>query len=75
MAKKDIKTEGSTPSPTLPMQGGGGDSLRVAYHDGPEEIGFFGREWRRGIAQQVTADELAGMQARGDYNEFNFKQE
>ena len=75
MAKKDIGAEGSTPSPTLPLPGGGSDSLRVAYHNGPEEIGFFGREWQRGIAQSVTANELAGMQARGDYNEFNFKQE
>ena len=50
-------------------------SFRVAYHAGPEEIGFFGRTWHRGVALEVTVNELTGMQARGDYNEFNFKQE
>ena len=49
--------------------------LRVAYHAGPEEIGFCGRTWQRGVAQSVTADEWAAMQARGDIEEFNFTKE
>lgn len=49
--------------------------LSVAYHDGPPEIGFSGRHWQRGVAQPVTAEEWAAMQARADFNEFNFSEE
>lgn len=49
--------------------------LSVAYHDGPPEIGFYGRNWQRDIAQPVSPDEWAAMQLRGDFNEFNFTEE
>lgn len=75
MAKKDIGSEDYTPSPTLPLQGGVGDLVSVAYHDGPIAIGFCGRRWQRDVAQPVTVGEWAAMQARGDFNEFDFKQE
>lgn len=51
------------------------ETITVAYHDGPPEIGFCGRQWQRGVAQPVTADEWEAMQARADFNEFNFSEE
>jgi hypothetical protein len=53
----------------------GQQGLRVAYHAGPPDIGFFGRQWQRDVAQPVTADEWTAMRARGDFDEFNFTQE
>lgn len=49
--------------------------ISVAYHEGPEAIGFGGRHWQRDIAQTVSADEWAFMQARADFNEFKFNEE
>lgn len=49
--------------------------VSVAYHDGPPTIGFCGRAWQRDVVQSVTADEWHAMQARGDFNEFNFTEE
>ncbi len=47
--------------------------LQVAFHQGPPQISFAGRNWQRGVAQPVTADEWAAMQARGDFAPFDFK--
>lgn len=49
--------------------------VRVAYHDGPPEIHFAGLTWRRGVADTVTAEKWAEMQARGDFKEFDFRPE
>lgn len=46
---------------------------RVAYHDGPPEITFYGINWRRGEAQVVTDEAWAVIQARGDFREFDFR--
>lgn len=70
MAKKTPDTEPLADSTLNPQS-----SLLVAYHDGPNAIGFCGRRWQRDVAQSVTADEWGAMQARGDFNEFDFKQE
>lgn len=51
------------------------NEITVAYHDGPPAIGFFGRQWTRGVAQVVTPEEWEGMQARGDFKEFDFVQQ
>lgn len=40
--------------------------LNVLYEDGPDEMFFFGRRWRRGMAQPVTATDWRLMQARDD---------
>jgi hypothetical protein len=70
-----------TPLPNpLPQAGEGTNEksniqLSVAYHDGPGEIGFAGRHWQRGVAQPVAAEEWAAMQARADFNEFDFIEE
>jgi hypothetical protein len=64
-----VKGEGN------PSTGSGRTELRVVYHAGPDAIGFCGRQWRRGAAQPVTAEEWAAMRARGDFNEFDFIEE
>lgn len=48
-------------------------SVRVAYHDGPPEIRFAGLPWRRGVADTITAEKWAEMNARGDFHEFDFR--
>jgi hypothetical protein len=50
-------------------------TLNVAYHEGPDEIGFCSLAWQRDVAQPVTTDQWAAMQARADFNEFNFSEE
>lgn len=62
------------PNP-LPLAGEGISTVMVAYHDGPYEIHFCGRTWFRDQAQTVPAGKWAEMQARGDFNEFNFTEE
>lgn len=47
--------------------------VRVAYHDGPPEIRFAGLPWRRGVADTISAEKWAEMQARGDFREFDFR--
>ena len=47
--------------------------LQVAFHQGPPQISFAGRNWQRGVPQSVTAGEWAAMQARGDFGPFDFK--
>lgn len=80
MAKKEIdSSESPLPNP-LPPAGEGTNVksnalILVAYHAGPEEIGFFGKQWQRGVTQSVTADEWLAMQVRGDFDEFNFTEE
>ncbi len=44
----------------------------VAYHDGPPEITFFGMDWQRGVSREVTHEQWAAMQLRGDFKEFDF---
>ncbi len=48
-------------------------TLRVAYHDGPPEIGYFGSQWQRGVAQEVTTEAWAAMQKRADFGPFDFR--
>jgi len=69
MAKKDAN---QTP-PSLPLSGE--ESISVAYHAGPGEIKFCGRHWQRDTAQSITLPEWHAIQARGDFNEFNFTEE
>ena len=68
MAKKDANEGGINPAATVEM-------VSVAYHDGPNAIGFLGRWWQRDVAQSITADEWAAMQSRGDFEEYQFTQE
>jgi hypothetical protein len=48
--------------------------VSVAFHAGPPEIVFYKRAWRRGVPQPIPAEDWTAMQARGDFNEFNFKE-
>lgn len=48
-------------------------AFQVAHHDGPPEITFYGIRWRRGVPQSISAEAWRGMQARGDFNEFDFR--
>lgn len=47
--------------------------VKVAYHDGPPTLTFYGRRWSRGVGQTVTADVWAAMQARADCAPFDFR--
>ena len=47
--------------------------LRVAYHDGPPEIGYAGLSWQRGVVKEVTAHTWSVMQARSDFAPFDFR--
>lgn len=58
----------STPAETTAAK-----PLRVAYHDGPPEIGYAGLAWRRGEAKEVTAHTWSVMQARSDFASFDFR--
>lgn len=49
--------------------------LRFAHHTGPEWVGFAGRNWRRGVAQEVTRAELPAMTRRAGWVVFGFKRE
>ncbi len=51
------------------------ETVRVAYHDGPPAIHFAGLPWRRGVPLDVSAEKWAQMQARGDFREFDFREE
>ena len=51
------------------------DILRVAYHDGPPAVRFFGIDWQRGVPQTITGTVWAEMQARADFREFDFRSE
>lgn len=62
------KKTGTTPTPAATAE-----TLRVAYHQGPPEIGFNGAEWRRGVWLTVTPAEWAAMRARADFNNFDFR--
>jgi hypothetical protein len=62
------KKTGTTTTPAATAE-----TLRVAYHQGPPEIGYFGATWRRGVSQPVTRDAWAAMQARGDFSSFDFR--
>lgn len=48
-------------------------TLRVAYHDGPPEIGYFGAQWQRGVPQEVTTEAWEAMQQRADFGPFDFR--
>lgn len=61
------KTEPASPAtPSIPATG------RAAYHDGPPEIEFAGRRWRRGQAQTLTTAEFDALQERPDAAGFGF---
>lgn len=47
--------------------------MRVAYHEGPPEVTFHGIRWQRDVPQTVTPAQWAGMLARPDIKEFDFK--
>ena len=47
--------------------------FQVAFHQGPPQISFAGRNWQRGVPQSVTAEEWAAMQARSDCAPFDFR--
>lgn len=49
--------------------------MNVAYHDGPPEISFYGRAWRKGVPQPVSEQDWEAMRARGDFAEFDFRVE
>lgn len=72
MARNRNTPNADTP-PNSPAKGEG--MVCVAYHDGPGEIGFCGRWWKRGVAQSITIEEWHAIQARADFNEFNFIEE
>lgn len=40
------------------------EPLRTAYSDGPPDLKFCGRDWKRGVAQPLNAEEWAQMLAR-----------
>lgn len=48
--------------------------MSFAYHDGPRDIIFAGRNWRRGVPQPVTPDELHSMTRRAGWVVFDFRQ-
>lgn len=90
MAKKDLVVNAAgddtaLPNPRYalpnPPPGGEGtnekgiDLIPVAYHAGPEEIGYYNKQWQRDVAQPLTREDWAAMQARGDFDEFNFIEE
>jgi hypothetical protein len=65
MSKKTERAnaeEGSTATEAPPLPG-----HRVAYHDGPAEIGFAGRRWRKGVPQEITNAERASMSRRAGW--------
>lgn len=45
---------------------------RALYRDGPPEITFAGRHWRRGAPQVVTDLEWSAILARADAGEYFF---
>lgn len=47
--------------------------VKVAYHDGPPALGYFGRRWQRGEAQTIPAADWQSMQARSDFAPFDFR--
>lgn len=67
------------PIPNPPLRAGegvtlaGSGNLMVAYHAGPPAITFFGMDWTREWAQEVTPMQWQGMQLRGDFKEFDFR--
>ncbi|HQS59967.1 MAG: hypothetical protein B7Y56_03420 [Gallionellales bacterium 35-53-114] len=75
MAKKNSPLLNPLPQADEGTNVKGDHLILVAYHAGPEEIGFFGKVWQRDSAQSVTADEWAAMRLRGDFDEFNFIEE
>lgn len=50
-------------------------TVSVAYHAGPPEITFYGREWRIGQPQPIPITDWIAMNQRADVGEFNFKEE
>jgi hypothetical protein len=51
------------------------DDIRVAYHEGPCDIGFCGKRWKRGEAQPITQAEWQAMQLRADFKHYQFTEE
>lgn len=76
-AKNPPATTGASASSSdaPPVVGGVAElkPLKVAYHDGPPAIQYFGRRWERGAPQEVSPDDWAAMQERADFPPFQFK--
>lgn len=51
------------------------DTIRVAYHEGPPEIGFCNINWKRGEVQPITLTVWTAMHMRADFKQFNFTEE
>jgi hypothetical protein len=49
-------------------------AIRIAYHAGPADVVFSGRAWRKGVAQQVSQEELKSMTRRAGWVTFEFRQ-
>lgn len=50
-------------------------TINVAYHSGPDEIGFCGNQWKRDQVQTITKAEWNAMQLRADFSNYDFKEE
>lgn len=61
-------------SPAPVSAGPARTDMRFAYHDGPPDIIFAGRTWRRGVPQPVTRQELRSMTRRAGWVVFDFRQ-
>lgn len=46
--------------------------VRVAYHKGPPAITFYGRDWRRDVAQSIPIEDWIAMNNRPDIAGFGF---
>ncbi|MFH2082079.1 MAG: hypothetical protein ABIK08_11410 [Pseudomonadota bacterium] len=76
MSETDIEqgdAANEAPLPDMPSPETGQD-MSFAYHDGPRDIIFAGRNWRRGVPQPVTPDELHSMTRRAGWVVFDFRQ-
>ena len=62
----------NAPASSAPASSGP-SAFRVAYHDGPPNITFYNIAWQRGVPQAIAAEEWAGMIARADFKEFDFR--
>lgn len=66
------RDQGEQAAESVPAQSGPSD-MQFAYHSGPPDIVFAGRNWRRGVPQPVTQAELRGMSRRAGWVIFEFR--
>jgi hypothetical protein len=74
MKKSNVLVADHEPRTILHNTRATGTVCKVAYHAGPPEISFCGRDWRCDMPQEVTAAEWERMQLRGDFREFDFRE-